>query len=160
MFRDNPKSYWLFVEGTSFMLTADPPTKWRHSSPTLFHLGISLTHDLTCRVDCCFADMIFLARIPNQLSHYGAQQIGDFLDCMYKLLVGMSSGQIQSCKPRPLTIGQRCLRWVWTVWINILHLRKSSCVILDESWWPFQQTRCTSKCSVLCSPLSQYCSLT
>ncbi len=30
------KSYWLFVEGTSFMLTADPPTEWRHSSPTLF----------------------------------------------------------------------------------------------------------------------------
>ncbi len=31
------KSYWLFVEGTSFMLTADPPTKRRHSSPTLYY---------------------------------------------------------------------------------------------------------------------------
>ncbi len=30
------KSYWLFVEGTSFMKTADPPTEWRHSPPTLF----------------------------------------------------------------------------------------------------------------------------
>ncbi len=29
------KSYGVFVEGTSFMLTADPPTKWRQSSPTL-----------------------------------------------------------------------------------------------------------------------------
>ncbi len=26
----------LFVEGTSFMLTADPPTEWRHSPPCLF----------------------------------------------------------------------------------------------------------------------------
>ncbi len=24
------KSYWLFVEGTRFMLTADAPTEWRH----------------------------------------------------------------------------------------------------------------------------------
>ncbi len=29
------KSYWLFVEGTSFMLTANPSTKWHHTSPTL-----------------------------------------------------------------------------------------------------------------------------
>ncbi len=33
------KSHWLFVEGTSFMLTADPPTEWRHSSPTLSMVG-------------------------------------------------------------------------------------------------------------------------
>ncbi len=29
------KSYWIFVEGTSFMLTADPRTEWHHSSPNL-----------------------------------------------------------------------------------------------------------------------------
>ncbi len=37
MFCDNPKAceniYWLFVDGTSFMLTTDPPTKWCHSAP-------------------------------------------------------------------------------------------------------------------------------
>ncbi len=30
------KSYWHIVEGTSFMLTADPPTEWRHIYPTLW----------------------------------------------------------------------------------------------------------------------------
>ncbi len=29
------KSYWLFVEGTSLMLTADQYTEWHHSYPTL-----------------------------------------------------------------------------------------------------------------------------
>ncbi len=34
IFGDNPKAYGKILEGTSFMLTADPPTEWRHSSPT------------------------------------------------------------------------------------------------------------------------------
>ncbi len=49
------KSYWLFVEGTSFMLTADPPTEWRYVPPlyidelaVLARGGAVLKHHLSC----------------------------------------------------------------------------------------------------------------
>ncbi len=49
-FCDNPKAYrkilLAFVEGTSFMLTADPPTKWRHSSALYLWLHLR-AHDST-----------------------------------------------------------------------------------------------------------------
>ncbi len=36
------KSYWLFVEGTSFMLTADPPTEWLIVPPLYYALPDSV----------------------------------------------------------------------------------------------------------------------
>ncbi len=58
------KSYWLFVQGTSFMLTADPPTKWRqptkwrHSSPALLKEQFKTAALQESGVDCMGASEI------------------------------------------------------------------------------------------------------
>ncbi len=53
------KSYWLFVEGTGFMLTADPHTEWRHSSPTQLQTAM-LTYDLNLECTASYHNFLFL----------------------------------------------------------------------------------------------------